>query len=114
MNKVEAIIRPEKMNDVKDALAAVGLIGLNVVNVTGRGAQRGVTAGGSRGVGRYEIDMLPKVKWELVVHDNDTQKAIDTIIEHSRTGNIGDGKIFVYPVSNAIKVRTGEQGDASL
>jgi len=114
MNKVEAIIRPEKMNDVKDALAAVGLIGLNVVNVTGRGAQRGVTAGGSRGVSRYEIDMLPKVKLELVVHDNDTQKAIDTIIEHSRTGNIGDGKIFVYPVSNAIKVRTGEQGDASL
>lgn len=114
MNKVEAIIRPEKLTDVKDALAEVGLIGLNVVNVTGRGAQRGVTAGGSRGVGRYEIDMLPKVKVELVVHDNSTQQAIDIIIEHARTGNIGDGKIFIYPVSNAIKVRTGEQGDAAL
>ena len=77
MNKVEAIIRPEKLNDVKEALAAAGLIGLNVVNVTGRGAQRGVTAGGSRGVGRYEIDMLPKVKLELVVHDDSTQMAID-------------------------------------
>ncbi len=114
MNKVEAIIRPEKLTDVKDALAEVGLIGLNVVNVTGRGAQRGVTAGGSRGVGRYEIDMLPKVKVELVVHDSSTQQAIDIIIEHARTGNIGDGKIFIYPVSNAIKVRTGEQGDAAL
>ena len=67
MNKVEAIIRPEKPNDVKEALAEVGLIGLNVVNVTCRGAQRGVTSGGSRGVGRYEIDILPKVKLELVV-----------------------------------------------
>jgi nitrogen regulatory protein P-II 1 len=95
MNKVEAIIRPEKLNDVKEALVAVGLIGLNVVNVTGRGAQRGVTAGGSRGVGRYEIDMLPKVKLELVVHDDATQKAVDTIVEHARTGNIGDGKIFI-------------------
>ena len=114
MNKIEAIIRPEKLNDVKDALVAVGLIGLNVVNVTGRGAQRGVTAGGSRGVGRYEIDMLPKVKLELVVHDAQTQTAVDTIVEHSRTGNIGDGKIFVYTVSNAIKVRTGEQGDDAI
>ncbi len=114
MNKVEAIIRPEKLIDVKDALAEVGLIGLNVINVTGRGAQRGVTAGGSRGVGRYEIDMLPKVKLEMVVHDDKTQEAVDIIIEHARTGNIGDGKIFIYPVSNAIKVRTGEQGDAAL
>ena len=114
MNKVEAIIRPEKLNEVKDALAEAGMIGLNVINVTGRGAQRGVTASGSRGVGRYEIDMLPKIKLELVVHDDKTQKTVDIIIEHSRTGNIGDGKIFVYPVSNAIRVRTGEQGDAAL
>ncbi|MCH9016802.1 MAG: P-II family nitrogen regulator [Chloroflexi bacterium] len=98
----------------QEALAEVGLIGLNVINVTGRGAQRGVTVGGSRGVGRYEIDMLPKVKLELVVHDENTQKAVDTIIEHARTGNIGDGKIFVYPVSNAIKVRTGDQGEGAL
>ena len=114
MNKVEAIIRPEKLNDVKEALAEVGLIGLNVVNVTGRGAQRGVTAGCSRGVGRYVIDMMRKVKLGLVVHDDATQRAADTIIEHARTGNIGDSKIFVFPVSNAIKVRTGETGEAAL
>ena len=114
MNKVEAIIRPEKLNDVKEALVSVGLVGLNVVNVTGRGAQRGVTTGGSRGVGRYEIDMLPKMKLELVVHDDATQQAIDTIVENARTGNIGDGKSFGYPVTNAIKVRTGEQGDEAL
>ncbi|MCH7737231.1 MAG: P-II family nitrogen regulator [Chloroflexi bacterium] len=114
MNKVEAIIRPEKLNEVKEALVAVGLIGLNVVNVTGRGAQRGVTVGGSRGVGRFEIDMLPKIKLELVVHDGSTQLAVDTIVEHARTGNIGDGKIFIYPVSNAIRVRTGETGEDAL
>lgn len=73
MNEVEAIIRPEKLNDVKEASVAVGLIGLNVVNVTGRGAQHGVTDGGSRDVGRYEIDMLPKVKLEMVVHDDQNQ-----------------------------------------
>ena len=89
-------------------MAEVGLIGLNVVNVTCRGTQRGVTSGGSRGVGQYEISILPKVELELVVHDDATQEAADTIIEHARTGNIGDGKIFVFPVSNTIKVRTGE------
>ena len=108
MNKVEAISQSEKLNDVKEALAKVGLIGLNVVNITGRGAQRGVTSSGSPGVGRYEIDMPPKVKLELVVHDDATQKAVDTIIKHTRTGDISDGKIFSFPVSNAIKVRTGE------
>jgi len=90
-------------------LAEVGLIGLNVVNVTCRGAQRGVTSGGSREVGRYEINILPKVELELVVHDDATQKAADTIIEHARTGNIGDGKIFVSPIETAIRIRTGEQ-----
>ena len=108
MNKVEVIIRPEKPNDVKEALAEVGLIGLNVVNVTCRGAQRGVTSGGSRGVGRYEINILPKVELELVVNDCIGGFLGGVIMDHARTGNIGDGKIFVFPVSNAIKVRTGE------
>ena len=109
MNKVEVLIRPEKPNDVKEALAEVGLIGLNVVNVTGgRGAQRAATSGGSRGVGRYEINILPKVELELVVHDCVGGFLGGVIMDHVRTGNIGDGKIFVFPVSNAIKVRTGE------
>ena len=114
MNKVEAIIRPEKLNDVKEALVSVGLVGLNVVNVTGRGAQRGVTTGGSRGVGRYEIDMLPKMKLELVVHDDATQQAIDTIVENARTGNIGDGKIFVSALEQVIRIRTRETGEDAI
>ena len=114
MQKIEAIIRPEKLTSVKDALADAGLVGINVVHVTGRGVQSGVVAAGPRGVGRTVVDMLPKVKIELVVSDANTQKAIDAIIAKARTGEIGDGKIFVIPVSNAIRVRTGEEGDEAL
>ena len=114
MNKIEAIIRSEKLTDVKHALAETGLVGLNVSHVTGRGAQKGVLVAGPRGVGSYSIEMLPKVKLELVVSDADTQKAIDTIIKMARTGDIGDGKIFVTPVADAIRVRTGERGDQAL
>ena len=115
MNKIEAIIRPEKLNDVKDALADAGVLGINVAHVTGRGAQKGIEVGGPRGVaGSYVVDMLPKVKLETVVKDEDTQKAIDIIIEKSRTGNIGDGKIFVSPVANAIRIRTNEEGEIAL
>ena len=85
-----------------------------MVQVTGRGAQQGITAAGPRGVGSYVVDMLPKTKLELVVSDDNTRKAIDTIIEAARTGNIGDGKIFVIPASNAIRVRTGEEGDQAI
>ena len=113
MNKIEAIIRPEKLNPVKDALADAGLVGLNVAHVTGRGVQKGIGAAGPR-AGTVVVDMLPKVKLELVVSDGDTQKALDTIIDHARTGNIGDGKIFISPVANAIRVRTGEEGDQAL
>ena len=113
MNKVEAIIRPEKLESVKEALAEAGFIGLNVVHVTGRGVQRGV-ASGPRGAGTYIIDMLPKVKIELVVKDDETQQVIDVIIAEARTNNIGDGKIFISPVANVIRVRTGEQGEAAL
>ncbi|MCH8897439.1 MAG: P-II family nitrogen regulator [Chloroflexi bacterium] len=114
MNKIEAIFRPEKLSAVKDALADAGLVGINVAQVTGRGTQRGIEVGGPRGVGSYVVDMLPKVKLEMVVHDEYTQKAIDIIIEHARTGNIGDGKIFVWPLANAIRIRTGEEGDIAL
>jgi nitrogen regulatory protein P-II 1 len=114
VNKIEAIIRPEKLSSVKDALADVGLVGINVVHVTGRGVQKGIAAVGPRGVGNYVVDMLPKVKLELVVRDEDTGKATGIIIRTARTGNIGDGKFFVTPVANAIRVRTGEEGDQAL
>ena len=96
MNKVEAIIRPEKLTSVKDALADAGLVA------------------GPRGVGTVVVDMLSKVRVELVVSDQNTPSAIDAIIVNARTGDIGDGKIFVSPVTNAIRVRTGEQGDLAI
>lgn len=113
MNKIEAIVRPEKLEAVKEALADAGFVGLNIVNVTGRGVQKGIVHAG-RGGEEYRVDMLPKSKIELVVKDADTDRAVTTIIEAARTGAIGDGKIFIMPVSEAIRVRTGERGEASL
>lgn len=110
MNKIEAILRPDRMEAVKNALAEQGFVGLNVVNVLGRGVQKGIAYVGRAGE-RHSVDMLPKVKLELVVRDADTDKAIDIIVKTARTGNIGDGKIFIMPVSQAIRVRTGERGD---
>ena len=113
MNKVEAIIRPERMEVVKEALADAGYLGLNVVSVTGRGVQKGVVHEGRGGMS-VTVDMLHKFKLEVVCKDADTDKVVDAIIEAARTGSIGDGKIFVTPVSRAIRVRTGESGDAAL
>jgi nitrogen regulatory protein P-II 1 len=113
MNKVEAIIRPEKLEAVKDALSAAGFVGLNIVNVTGRGVQKGIVHAG-RGGEEYRVDMLPKSKIELVVKDAETEKVVDIICKAARSGAIGDGKIFVIPVSDAIRVRTGERGDAAI
>ncbi|MGE3985563.1 MAG: P-II family nitrogen regulator [Dehalococcoidia bacterium] len=113
MNKIEAIIRPERLEAVKEALAAAGFIGLNIVNVTGRGVQKGIVHAG-RGGEEYRVDMLPKSKIELVVSDADTDKAVEVILQFARTGSIGDGKIFISPVTQAIRVRTGERGDAAI
>ena len=113
MNKIEAIIRPERVDSVKDALAAEGFAGLNVVNVVGRGTQKGVVYQGRAGE-KYTVDMLPKTKLELVVSDTDTDKAVDIIVAAARTGNIGDGKIFISPVTQVIRVRTGDRGDGAL
>nr|AHZ45603.1 nitrogen regulator protein P-II [uncultured bacterium] len=113
MNKVEAIVRPERLEIVKEALASAGFVGLNIVNVIGRGIQKGIVHAG-RGGEEYRVDMLPKSKIELVVTEGETERCITVILEASRTGAIGDGKIFISPVSNAIRVRTGERGDAAL
>lgn len=113
MKKIEAIIRPEKLNEVKDALEAAGFVGLNIVHVTGRGMQKGIVHGG-RGGETYTVDMLPKLKIELVVKDGDAERAVDAIVNTARTGNIGDGKIFITPVEDAIRVRTGERGEDNL
>jgi len=113
MQKIEAIIRPEKLDDVKEALAGAGFTGLNIVHVTGRGAQKGIVHMG-RGGESYTVDMLPKVKIEVVVKDADAERAVKLIIGAAKTGNIGDGKIFLLPVADAIRVRTGERGDAAV
>jgi nitrogen regulatory protein P-II 1 len=113
MQKIEAIIRPEKLDDVKDALAAAGYTGMNIVHVTGRGVQRGIVHMG-RGGETYTVDMLPKVKVEVVVKDTDCDRVVKVICDAGHTGNIGDGKIFVMPVSDAIRVRTGERGEAAI
>jgi nitrogen regulatory protein P-II 1 len=113
LSKVEAIIRPEKLDEVKDALARAGFVGLSVTHVTGRGVQKGIVHTG-RGGERYTIDMLPKVKMELVVRDDDTETVLDIITKAARTGHIGDGKIFVIPVADAIRVRTDERGEVAI
>jgi nitrogen regulatory protein P-II 1 len=113
MKKIEAIIRPEKLNDVKSALESGGFVGLNIVHVTGRGAQKGIVHSG-RGGETYTVDMLPKLKIEVVIKDTDVEQAVGLVLAAARTGNIGDGKIFIIPVEDAVRVRTGERGDVAV
>ena len=113
MKKIEAIIRPEKLDDVKHALAEKGYIGLNIVGVTGRGVQKGIVHAGRAGTA-YSVDMLPKVKLETVVADDNVDEVVTIIQKSANTGNIGDGKIFVIPVEQAIRVRTNERGDVAI
>ncbi len=113
MKKIEAIIRPEKLNDVKSGLEAADFLGMNIVHVTGRGAQKGIVHGG-RGGETYTVDMLPKLRIEVVVKDDEVDRAVEAIMRAARTGNIGDGKIFVIPIEEAIRVRTGERGEVAV
>jgi nitrogen regulatory protein P-II 1 len=113
VKKIEAIIRPEKLNDVKQALDDLGFHGMNFVQVTGRGAQRGIVHQG-RGGEKVTVDVLPKVKIEIVIPDLAVERCIDAIVRCARTGNIGDGKIFIIPVEQAVRVRTGERGEVAV
>jgi nitrogen regulatory protein PII len=113
LKKIEAILRPEKINDVKQALDDLGFHGMNFIQVTGRGAQRGIVHQGRSGE-TVTVDLLPKVKLEVVVPDMATERVIEAIVTAARTGNIGDGKIFVIPVEEAIRVRTGERGEVAV
>jgi nitrogen regulatory protein P-II 1 len=113
MHKIEAIVRPEKLAEVKNALSSLGIGGLNIVHVTGRGSQKGVVHMGRSGE-RYEVDMLPRVKIEVVVTDDQADQVVNAICDVAHTGRVGDGKIFVIPVADAIRVRTRERGDQAL
>jgi nitrogen regulatory protein P-II 1 len=108
MKKVEAIIRHFKLEDVKNALSEQGIAGMTITEVRGFGRQKGHTET-YRGT-EYAIDFVPKVKMEVVVGDDKLQLVVDTIIKAAQTGQIGDGKIFVVELANAIRIRTGETG----
>lgn len=112
MKKIEAIIKPFKLDEVKEGLAAIGVKGLTVSEVKGFGRQKGHTEL-YRGA-EYEIDFLPKIKVEIVISDDKFQAVVDTIQEKAKTGKIGDGKIFVYEMEKIIRIRTGEMGDSAI
>jgi nitrogen regulatory protein P-II 1 len=112
VKQIEAIVRPEKLEDVRAALVRLGHSGLTVTRVKGQGVQGGVRQMWRRH--EYVVDLLPKVRLVAVVSDEDVDAVISTIVSAARTGKMGDGKIFVSPVSEAIRVRTGETGDAAL
>lgn len=112
MKKIEAIIRPTKLDILIDRLEDIGITGMNIFEVRGYGTQKGHEEM-YRGV-TYRIRLREKLRLELVVDDNLVDKAVDTIIETARTGNVGDGKIFVIPVENAHRIRTGEKGKNAI
>lgn len=112
MKKIEAIIQPFKVEPVKEALHGISVEGMTVTEVKGFGRQKGIREV-YRGM-EYQVDLLPKVKIEIVAPDDKVQLIVDTILKSARTGRIGDGKIFVYPVEEVIRIRTGETGDAAL
>ena len=112
MKLIKAIIKPFKLDDVREALSEIGIQGITVSEVKGFGRQKGHTEL-YRGA-EYRVDFLPKVKLETVVSDDDVEKVVNAIRESANTGKIGDGKVFVIPIEQAIRIRTGESGDDAL
>ncbi len=112
MKKVEAIIKPFKLDDVREALSEIGIAGMTVTEVKGFGRQKGHTEL-YRGA-EYVVDFLPKVKVEVVLAEDQVDRALEVITESARTGKIGDGKIFVTPVEQVIRIRTGEEGEEAI
>ena len=112
MKKIEAIIKPFKLDEVKEALAELGIQGMTVVEVKGFGRQKGHTEiyRGSE----YTVDFLPKIKIEVVLTDSQVDQAIEAIVNAARTGKIGDGKVFVSNIENAVRIRTEESGDSAI
>ena len=112
MKKIECVIRPIKIDEVKAALESIGIVGMTVADVRGYGKQRGRTEK-YRG-NTYVVNLLPKVKIEIVVSDDRAEEVVEIALEAAQTGEVGDGKIFVSHVEQAIRIRTGERGDAAL
>jgi nitrogen regulatory protein P-II 1 len=112
MKKIEAIIQPHKLEDAKEALKNIGVDGMTITEVRGHGRQKGHTEV-YRGM-EYRVDLLPKVKLEMVVPDKRADEVIRTLVAAARTGKIGDGKIFVFEVADAVRIRNDDRGDAAL
>jgi nitrogen regulatory protein P-II 1 len=112
IKKIEAIIREEALDTVKDALRAVGIVGMNVVEVRGHGRQGGVNLQW-RGTA-YQMDMIPKIMISIILSDRNVEKTVETITKAARTGKEGDGIIFIYPVDDVVRIRTGERGGEAL
>ena len=112
MKKIEAIIRPEKLDEVRKAIEAVGYPGMTITEAEGHGKQKGLTQQW-RGE-TYRVEFLPKIKLELVVADADADRIIQAIIKAAKTGSVGDGKIFVSDIRDVLKIRTGERGEVAL
>lgn len=112
MKKIEAIIQPHKLNEVKEALHGIGVEGMTIAEVRGHGRQKGHTET-YRG-NEYTVDLLPKVKLDLIVADSRAKQIVETIIAAAKSGKIGDGKIFVSSIDEAIRIRSGEEGESIL
>ena len=112
MKKIEAIIKPFKLDDLKESFSSIGLQGMTISEVKGYGRQKGHTEV-YRGA-EYVVDFIPKVKVEVVTSDDEVEKIVETILSAVKTGKIGDGKIFVLPVEEVVRVRTGEKGEEAI
>lgn len=112
MQMIEAVVKPRKLDDVKGALSRLGILGVTAVECKGFGRQKGHTER-YRG-SRMDVGWVPKVMLRIVVRDDDLEKALETIIANARTGDVGDGKVFVYPIGQAVRIRTGERDDDAL
>jgi nitrogen regulatory protein P-II 1 len=110
--KIEAIIRTEKLNEVKEALRVIGIVGMNVVEIRGHGRQGGIRLNGRNG--HYHVDLLPRIQVNIILSDHNVEKTVETIRRSAATGNIGDGLIFIYPVDDVIRIRTGERNRDAL
>jgi nitrogen regulatory protein PII len=112
MQMIEAVIKPHKLDNVKAALAKLGILGVTAIEVKGFGRQMGHTER-YRGA-KMDVGFVPKVLLKICVNDTDSQKAVSAIVESARTGEVGDGKIFVYPIARVVRIRTGEENESAL
>lgn len=112
MKKIEAVIRVEKLEEVTDSLEALGYPGMMITHIEGHGRQKGLV---EQFRGReFKVNFLPKIKIEIVVKDGDVEKIMNAVAKAAKTGEIGDGKIFVYPIENVLRIRTGEKGESAV